>query len=44
MEEYYLLMRDLSNLEVWGKECCKANKDIQDKEKIKIRKKILKSY
>ena len=38
LEEYYWLMRDLNNLEVWGKECCKELKDQSDRAKIKKKK------
>lgn len=38
LEEYYYLMRDLNNIQVWCKEC-KPAKDKKDKELIKLKKK-----
>ena len=35
IEEYYVIMRDPTNLQVWGRNCCRSAKDIIDKEAIK---------
>ena len=40
LEEYYYLMRDLTNLEVWSKKCCKSQKDKSDRKLIREKKKV----
>jgi len=43
LEEYYKLMRNLDNIAVYGKECCRAQKDLQDRQRLKEMRKLKKA-